>query len=230
MSIDKWARQYCASITTGTWPSESLVKILLGHYPNLSLQRLDYSGKRVCDIGCGDGRNVRLLCDLGFEVFGTESSDAIVKATQQRLSALYGLAPDLRVGLNHTLPFPTGFFDFAVAWCSAYYLSPGHDFPENVLELARILRPAGVVILAIPKLTNILFENSVETRPGYRRIIKGPFYGVRDGIELRVFKDGGDIVDGYQEYFTDFRFGSVDVDFFGRADCWHLAVFSRKSE
>src|SRR6267142_4362727 len=56
------------------YPVEFVVRTLLGTYPGLAIDRTTYRGSRVLDLGFGDGRNMPLLRDLGFEVYGVEIS------------------------------------------------------------------------------------------------------------------------------------------------------------
>ena len=71
-------------------------------------------------MGCGDGRNLPLLLDLGFEVHASEISPEIV-------GGFGGLARELQwlvhaVGLNASLPYPDHYFDYMLCCASCYYL------------------------------------------------------------------------------------------------------------
>ena len=61
------------------FPSEYVIRIFRGQYPNLNLNKKSFQNKRICDVGCGDGRNLCLLKRCNFEgVFGVEITTDIV--------------------------------------------------------------------------------------------------------------------------------------------------------
>lgn len=96
-----YGNRYRAS--AGRYPTEWVVRTLAGgNYPGLKIDKANYQGARILDMGCGDGRNLPLLLDLGFEVHASEISPEIV-------GGLEGLARELQwqvrfaVGLNASL-------------------------------------------------------------------------------------------------------------------------------
>src|SRR4051812_43502898 len=139
------------------YPVEFVVRALLGNYPRLKTRRADYPGKRVLDLGFGDGRNMPLLCHLGMSVFGIEISTEICALTATRMQRL-GFDVDLRVGRNRELPFDDGFFDVLLACHSCYYVDAGTRFTDNVREIARVLRPDGRFIFSAPMATSYILR------------------------------------------------------------------------
>ena len=67
-----------------TYPSSFALKCFLGNNPELNLSRLDFSGKKICDIGFGDGRDLNLFLDLKMDVFGVEPDSTIVNHTKKK--------------------------------------------------------------------------------------------------------------------------------------------------
>jgi len=112
-------------------------------------------GALVLDAGAGDGRVTRVLgSELGFDVTALDAVPEML-ATIERSSPA---AHTVLARLGEPLPFATGSFDAVVAlrvlkWVPAW---------EHALtELARVLRPAGRIVIEI---TN---RNSL-ARFGYR--------------------------------------------------------------
>lgn len=104
---NKWSNFYGSHYhaSAGRYPTEWVVRTLAGrNYPGLKIDKTRYQGARILDMGWGDGRNLPLLLDLGFEVHASEISPTIV-------SGLEALAQDLQwpvrfaVGLNANLPY-----------------------------------------------------------------------------------------------------------------------------
>ena len=91
------------------------MRAFLGNYPRHTTDKTSYPGKRVLDLGCGNGRNMPLLSNLGMRVSGVEiSQEDFAISPQARMKAL-GVEADLRVGRNHAIPYPDGFFDTVLA-------------------------------------------------------------------------------------------------------------------
>ena len=63
------------------YPAEYVIRIFKGDYPKLKLSKNKFSNKKICDISCGDGRNLSFLHKCGFDVFGTEITKTIVNRT-----------------------------------------------------------------------------------------------------------------------------------------------------
>src|SRR5712692_82201 len=132
------------------YPVEFVVRTLLGTYPGLKIDRTTYTGSKALDLGFGDGRNMPLLDDLGFEIFGVELSEAICQLTRERMRRL-GVPVTLETGSNSHLPFGAGAFDLVLACHSCYYVRAGETFADNLREIARVLRPGGRFVFSLAK-------------------------------------------------------------------------------
>src|SRR5438552_5669708 len=99
-----YAAFYRARNPDHVYPVEFVVRALLGNYPRLNTQNIAYSGKRVLDLGFGDGRNMPLLHNLGMQVHGMEISQDICELTAARMARL-GINVSVRVGRNCRIPF-----------------------------------------------------------------------------------------------------------------------------
>lgn len=99
-------------------------------------------GGHVLDAGCGTGRLLGPLRDLGLSVVGVDISSAMIAEARR-------MAPDveLHVADLAELPFDDGRFDGIVAWYSLIH----HDEPslnEALSELARATRDHGALLTA----------------------------------------------------------------------------------
>jgi SAM-dependent methyltransferase len=93
------------------------------------------------EVGCGHGYLLAGLRDRAWTVEGVELHDA---------SAAYGrsiLGLPIRIGEFAALRFPTAAFDVVIFWHSFEHM---RDPAGCLREAARVLKPDGVVIVAVP--------------------------------------------------------------------------------
>jgi len=208
------------------YPVEFVVRAFLGNYPRHKTRPVDYAGKRVLDLGFGDGRNMPLLCNLGMSVFGAEISAEICTLTATRMQRL-GFDVDLRVGRNRELPFEDGFFDLILACHSCYYIDAGTRFSDNAREIARVLRPDGSFIFSAPMPTSYILREARDLGDGHMEITNDP-YGVRNGTVLKTFDSEADIRRSLSGAFEDFAVGNCRNDFWGIEEHVWICVCRRR--
>ena len=104
---------------------------LLGHR--------DFSGC-VLDVGCGNGRDVGVFADLGFDAIGIDlSADEIGYARAARPDCKFEVADAA------ALPFDDGTFGAAFAINVIHYV----DARKALAEIRRVLGPKGVLLLHV---------------------------------------------------------------------------------
>jgi 2-polyprenyl-3-methyl-5-hydroxy-6-metoxy-1,4-benzoquinol methylase len=99
------------------------------------------------DAGCGDGRYLAALPDLGElpqRVVGVDIAESIL-GTARRATTLAGFEPELVRANLERLPFGGAEFDLVV---SVQVLEHLLDPDAGVRELARVLRPGGLLVLS----------------------------------------------------------------------------------
>jgi SAM-dependent methyltransferase len=195
------------------YPVEFVVRTLLGTYPGLNIDRTTYRGSKILDLGFGDGRNMPLLNDLGFQVFGVEISDAICQLTRERMERL-SVPALLKVGSNSHIPFENDEFDFVLACHACYYVSPGETFSDNLTEIARVLRPGGRFIFSLVKRDSYVLNDAIPLPDGHYRVTHDP-YDVRNGSVLRGFASREEIAKELGSRFEDLALGLCENDFYG---------------
>jgi len=100
------------------------------------------STARVADVGCGPGRVAAFMADHGLDVVGVDPSQAMLAVARTA-------HPGIRFeeGQLDALPIETGALAGAVCWYSIIY-TPLSRLSEAFDELARVLLPGGVLLLA----------------------------------------------------------------------------------
>jgi SAM-dependent methyltransferase len=97
----------------------------------------------VLDAGMGPGRLASELDGAGWTVFGIDPTPEMVEIARRRVR---GAGDRFTVAPIEALPFPDESFDAVVATGVLEYADPGHA----LLELARVLRPAGRAVVSYP--------------------------------------------------------------------------------
>src|ERR1039458_7306275 len=108
---------------------------------------------RLLDVGCGDGERVDWYQARGFEAYGVEiSGRAVENARKLGLRVEQGILSDAN--------YPDGFFDVIVM---AHVLEHTHSPQAYLQECFRILKPGGVLAVAVPNIeshsASVLQEN-----------------------------------------------------------------------
>ena len=138
-------------------------------------------------VGCGDGRSMGLLSNLGMNISGTEITKEICEAVTLRM-AKFGIKADIRVGRNNLLPFEDHFFDYVVASASAYYVDTGTTFEDNMLEILRVLKPGGHIVFSLVHPDSYILNGADELLDSHFRINNDPL-GLRNGYFFKVAED-----------------------------------------
>jgi ubiquinone/menaquinone biosynthesis C-methylase UbiE len=97
----------------------------------------------VLEVAIGTGLNLAHYPD-GVDLTGLEWSPAMLRLAAERAGRL-NLAPDLRQGDAQAMEFPAASFDTVVC---TFALCAIPDDRKAVAEMARVLRPGGLLLLA----------------------------------------------------------------------------------
>jgi 2-polyprenyl-3-methyl-5-hydroxy-6-metoxy-1,4-benzoquinol methylase len=100
---------------------------------------------RLLDIGCGDGKMLKDMADLGWQVEGIDlDSVAVANSRSKGLKAHCGFLEDLR--------YPDNCFD---AVTMSHVIEHVHDPLELLKECRRILKPDGRIALVTPNINSV---------------------------------------------------------------------------
>lgn len=97
--------------------------------------------RRVVEVGCGAGRDATRITDAGLQYAGLDLSSTAVDICR-------GLGLEATEGLATELPFPDSDFDAGWTMSTLMHLE-GEDMVVALAELARVVRPGGVVEVGV---------------------------------------------------------------------------------
>jgi len=168
----------------------------------------DVTGKKILDIGCGEGRFSRQLAERGAEATGLEPAPKLLAKAQE-----LGGGPTFIHGNAETLPFPDNTFDFAIFYLVLIDIEP---FEPAVEEAFRVLKPGGKCLIVnctgMNTATNRMWERNEQ---GERTAWIVEHYGSRQRV---IAEWNGIRVNNYHRplstYFTHHLDAGFNLKFF----------------
>jgi len=130
-AYERWRASRLGRITDAL--EDTLVFELAGSLP----------GRRVLDVGCGDGRFALALAQAGAQVSAVDADPQMVEAARRRFHEA-GCAGDILLADASALPFADGRFDLVTAITVLCFLT---EPAPALAEIARVLRPGGRLVL-----------------------------------------------------------------------------------
>jgi ubiquinone/menaquinone biosynthesis C-methylase UbiE len=124
---------------------ESYLGAVTGHIEVEAIFRLagDLSGKRVLDLGCGDGTYSIAAFQRGARVTGVDISDAMLDSARRRAAAC-GASVEWCQASAESLPYDSGAFDIVLAVTILCFIK---NPLQLVQEVSRVLRPGGLFVI-----------------------------------------------------------------------------------
>jgi SAM-dependent methyltransferase len=127
-------------------PVEGLQRALYGSRVGLVERALGRGAARVLDVGCGRGFLLDAFRRRGWEVEGTEMSEASSAHAREVLGMRVHLGP------LESLALPAESFDAITLWHVLEHVTT----PVSLLsEIRRVLRPGGVLLVSVPNFRSL---------------------------------------------------------------------------
>jgi SAM-dependent methyltransferase len=152
-----------------------------------------YSGTAL-DIGCGEGRFVRMLRDAGFSASGIDPTARLIEAARAQ-----DAGGDYHVCGAEALPFADASFDLCVAYLSLIDIEL---LDQAIAEAVRVTKAGGAFLIA--NLSSINSAGAWE----YGLTGKARHYAVDDYMTVREVRqrwNGIDIVNWHRPFSTYFE-------------------------
>ncbi|MEH6632613.1 MAG: methyltransferase domain-containing protein [Halopseudomonas aestusnigri] len=215
--------------TSNVFPSVLALKLFMGNNPNFSFKEHELKGKKILDIGFGDGRDLYLFNHLNMDVYGVEPDERVVKHTQDKLRKL-GFTPKLKTGHNNNTGLDNNTFDIIYASSSIYYLSSLEDRIIDALSHCYdILKTDGYFVGSMCRSDCFVTDEAVKLDEN-RLILEDPYFKFRKGQHYHVYNSQDEIrCDLMKCGFKVVSLSDYDVDWFGSRETLFLFV-AQKSD
>ena len=108
------------------------------------LNKLAPSRGKLLDYGCGTGHFLKAAKAAGWQVVGLEPNARAREEASQRLGQ--------PIGQESLASFPPGTFDAITLW---HVLEHVHTLNETLAQLVALLKPDGVILIAVPNVESL---------------------------------------------------------------------------
>ncbi|MBE9041886.1 class I SAM-dependent methyltransferase [Oscillatoriales cyanobacterium LEGE 11467] len=178
---------------------KSVTSISIEKYFTQKIDRLIQPTDKVIDIGCGSGLFLPMISQRCRELVGVDISPEFLRDSRETIDR-FGLS-NTRVLLakSEELPFPDNEFDVLLMVDAIHHI---YHLSETVLEMKRVLKPGGKLIIFEPNILNpalflmCLFDRNewgavgLGRKSAYRHLFQ-PFFNI-DAIEYNGLLIGPD--------------------------------------
>ena len=104
-------------------------------------------GGKVLDVGCGSGRDLSILTQLGYEAYGIEPTEKFVQIAQQTHPELVGR---VKVGHLPTLGKPFGGNFDGILCCAVLMHMDELALEESIESFKLALKPHARILISVP--------------------------------------------------------------------------------
>jgi ubiquinone/menaquinone biosynthesis C-methylase UbiE len=170
MTRDAWDRAYADGMHRHQWDTPWSSPELAGF-----LAGLVELPERAIDLGCGTGADVVFLAQQGIDAVGLDISPKALELARTRADDA-GVTATWVEGDVLDLPFADAEFDLVVDRGCLHHV-PDADQPRYAAEVARVLRPGGVLL--IREMNEAGRHKHAVTEASIRAMLLGTELGVR---------------------------------------------------
>jgi SAM-dependent methyltransferase len=149
-----------------------------GHIP-ACLDRFDWDGKKVLEIGLGQGAESEQLIRRGARWSGLDLTAESVARVGARLALRDLPYDDLKQGSALEIPYPTDSFDYVFSHGVLHHIP---DIATAQKEIHRVLRPGGTLVAMLYARKSLNFQVSIKL---VRRAVLASAYPLRNVVPFK---------------------------------------------
>ena len=117
---------------------------------------------KILEIGCGNCRNLLDFAKAGFECYGIDFSEEMLKQAAV-FAKQNNIKLKLKYGWAQNIPFPKNSFDYALSIATIHHLKK-EDHLRALKAMFRILKPDGIAVITAWNHLNPKFFKFIPTR------------------------------------------------------------------
>jgi len=180
--VSKWDAAWSDKDALAWYPDEQVVRFLARYVAKKTGIKNDeinylHSQKPIgLDLGCGTGRNLLPMCELGVDSFGFDLSSVAINFANKWLNKK-NLKANLSFGDITSLPYPVDFFDFVVCHGVLDHMTM-KTREKGLIEINRILKPKGFLFFSVISKNDSAF--------GHGSYLESDTWVIQDGFERDI--------------------------------------------
>lgn len=187
LQYDNFAEEFSSAS-----PVQNRVNIVAFH----TIIDFPLKGRKLLDLGCGDGADLKLLESRGAEVYGLDASKEMINFAKQKLPNA-----NLKVGLFENIPFDSNLFDVVV---SKYALQASYDLGVAFKEISRTLKSDGIFVCLVTHPLRQFLEKKKKGKDYFKKeVVKSILFGTSMVVEEPTHT--------FNEYFDEFFFRNFEL-------------------
>jgi len=109
---------------------------------------LKWKRGRILDIGCGNCRNLLPFAKAGFECWGVDFSNEMIKNAKKFCDS-NSIKVNLQQAKAERLPFPSWHFDYCLNIASLHNIEDAEQRKIALFEMRRVLKPGGKALVVV---------------------------------------------------------------------------------
>ena len=202
MKSSSWENHYQREKSQLSYPDENLVRLLR----KIQKKRKSVSHIRAVDLGCGSGRHLNLLNEIGIEnIIGTDSSLKGLTISRENSSF-----PLIQMDNKH-ISLKDNSVDLLIAWGSLHY-SHKDELPFMISEINRVLKKNGQLIGTLRSDKDTYMKRGKHIQ---NNIWQTDLDDIKGAI-VSFFKE--DELKSYFDIFNKFNYGFIERSIIGDMD------------
>ena len=180
--ISEWDMAWSDKDSLAWYPDEQVIRFLARYVAKkigIKNDEIKYWGNQKpigLDLGCGTGRNLLPMCELGIDTFGFDLSSVAINFLANWLNTK-GLKANLSYGDISTLPYPNDFFDFVVCHGVLDHMTK-QTREKGLIEINRILKPGGFFFFSVISKSDSAF--------GFGDFLEDDTWVINEGFESNI--------------------------------------------
>jgi ubiquinone/menaquinone biosynthesis C-methylase UbiE len=111
------------------------------------ISKIDFTGKKVLDLGCGEGTNTIIISQHALEVVGLDQSEILIDSCNQKILSNSSSNIKFILGNAQKLPFENSYFDILLTFWSLHEFK---NYDRSFNEIKRVLKKNGTIISIEP--------------------------------------------------------------------------------